>query len=311
MDDTGSLCAYGTTEGAYFQEDGIDIAVSRVDSVVRRILKESNLSHEQITNTIAGITGIDWPEDSDMFITALQEKIKLKSIDVLNDCVIAMFSGTQKSYGASICAGSGVNAVIIRPDGVQFVMGEYFGGEVQGGSMLAYRAMRRIVDSDLGIYPPTKLTELFLSHTGVSEPIGLMKELMKNETGLLKDIQELVPDIIALAGSGDQVTNDLICEYAKETCVYFIAGLKKMDMLSVECDIVLAGGVYKGPNNSLTAKMKKILSETLPNADLIDAKYEPVVGACLLGFLQMEAFTEDMTGKLDVSAQKYGLLREF
>ena len=309
MDHMGNILGFGTADGIYFPKSGVDAAMTIVEHLVQRVLEEASISRDMITLTIAGISGIDWPEDAQTIVTNLEEKLKLNNIMAYNDSVIAMFSGIQKSYGAALCAGSGINAVIIHPNGDQFVMSDYLGQELQGGGALSYRALRKVFDSDLGLAPQTKLTQLFLEFSGLKKPYDLLKESMVNSNAFLRSIIKLFPDILLIAEKGDEVTIKLLNDFADELCDYFIAGLKKMNMLEIEFDIVLAGSIFKGMQNRLVENIVKRLSETFPKGRIVNAKYEPVVGACVMGFLQHNSFTQEVSDRLDRSARKFGLIR--
>ena len=309
MDNSGMVCGYGVTDGAYFPREGMQSAMERIGSLVNRVLGEASVPFDRISNTVAGITGIDWPDDKRKVTAALRETLRLDTVQAHNDCVIALFSGTQKPFGAVLCAGTGVNAAIICPDGRQFVMSDYLGDELQGGSALSYRAARKVFDADLGLLPPTKLTELFLGFTGMDTPYDMLRESIVHYDIFRKRILELVPQIISIANDGDQVTNSLLDEIAQGICDRFVAGLKKMDMLAVECDIVLTGSVFKSERNALVANITARLSEAVPLAHIVNAKYEPVVGACVMGLLQQGSYSREMPERLDISALEHGLIR--
>ena len=309
MDHLGNIYGYGTAEGTYFPKSGLDVAMSIVERLVQRVLLEASIHRDLITETVAGISGIDWPEDAQTIAAVLEEKLKLSNIEAHNDCVIAMFSGTQNRYGAALCAGSGINAVIIRPDGQQFVMSDYLGPELQGGGALSYRALRKVFDSDLGLVPPTMLTQLFLDFAGFDKPYDLLKESMVNSDVFLRSIVKLFPEILSIAEKGDEVTIGLLSNFTDELCNYFIAGLRKMDMLGMEFDIVLAGSIFKGIRNGLVENIVNRLTEAIPKVRIVNAKYEPVVGACVMGFLHNNSFTQEVSDRLETSARKFGLVR--
>ena len=309
MDGQGAIRGYGVTDGAYFPDQGLDVAMSRIDGLVRRVLEESSISHTQVSRVVAGVTGIDWPNDDQKVADALRETLAHDLVEAYNDSVIALFSGTRKPYGAVLCAGTGANAAIICPDGGQFVMSDYMGSELQGGAALSYRALRKVFDADLGLLPPTRLTELFLDFTGAESPFAMLKESIVNSDVFLHSIIPLVPKILAVADSGDQAAMALLSDFSRELCDYFIAGLRKMDMLSEPFDVVLAGSVFKGASNQLVSHIITRLSSDVPRARVINAKYEPVVGACVKGFLRYESFTQQVSDCLDASAREFGLLR--
>lgn len=302
----GFIVGQAVVRGAYFPDEGVEPAVAAIQESVEGALKSAAVDREDIELTVAGIGGVDWPGDDVLVKGALQERLSLGEIFVCNDAVIAFYSGTLRSHGAVINAGTGMNGALIDREGRQFVYGDYMEEKAQGGSALARRAARKVFDGELGLCPPTKLTQLFLGQGEVSTVDALLKRYMTEET-FRKELRFLVPQILMVAESGDAVACGLITEFAEEIVDYIEAGFRKMKMNPEEEEIVLAGSVFKGTENPLTKQVVKRVGERLAGAKVMQAHYEPVVGACIMGLLSLHMEPAEREKGIRESAAVLGL----
>ena len=308
MNENGILSGAGYAGGAYFPRQGVEAAASEMEDAVGQALKQAGIGTDDIAETVAGITGVDFPGDDISIRNVLEKKIG-KKVQIYNDCVIALYGGTLKGTGVIICAGTGLNAAICGRDGENFVFGDYLGRELQGGCAIANRGIRAVFDAALGIGSAEKLTKLFLEFSGADSVDRLLRMYMQD-----RDFQErlrfIVPDLIGLAISGDEATDRLVQKFAEELSVYMIAGLRRVGLLDVPVDIVLAGNVLKGKENPLSGYLMQYINAAAPLSKMIYAKYEPVVGACIMGALRLKCFSAEMEKGLAESAERLSLLRD-
>lgn len=137
----GFIVGQAVTGGAYFPSEGMEPAIAAIQEAAEGALKSAAVAREDIELTVAGIGGVDWPGDDVMVKGALQERLSLGEIFVCNDAVIAFYSGTLRSHGAVINAGTGMNGALIDREGRQFVYGDYMEEKAQGEAR--WRAGRR------------------------------------------------------------------------------------------------------------------------------------------------------------------------
>lgn len=308
MGTDGRIYGTGFEKGAYFPVHGKETALLLMQNAAYKAMEQTGSDISDIEMIVAGVTGVDWQGDDEMIETALRERLPVKEISVCNDCVIALYGGTFSGAGAVICAGTGMNAAICKSGGECFVFGDYLGENLQGATALAQRGARAVFDAGLGIGEAERLTALYLKFSETENADGLLHKYM-TDTAFQDRLRYIVPEIVALAGEGDDTTRRLLERFAEELNVYITAGLRKMGMQDEPIDIVLAGSVFKGKENPLTNHLMRRIREDIPNANVLRAKYEPVVGACVMGMLQKQEFTEEMRRSLSDSAEKMSLLR--
>lgn len=308
MREDGFIMGRATAGGAYFPHEGLESALERMKEAVKEAVRSAGIGKGDIACTVAGVGGIDWPGDDVMIRDALEKALSSGEVFACNDAVIAFYSGAMRSHGAVICAGTGMNGALIDKEGRQFVYGDYMEERTQGGSALSKRALRKVFDAELGLCPPTKLTPLFLGQAEVSNVDALLKRYM-TESGFRRELRFLMPQILMIAQREDEAACALLDEFSGEIIAYIEAGFRKMGMHTEEEEIVLAGSIFKGADNPLTGRVVKGIQERLQGAKVMQARYEPVVGACIMGLIRMGMEPAKREKSIRESAAVLGLLR--
>ena len=108
------------------------------------------------------------------------------------------------------------------------------------------------------------------------------------------------------------MATELVKEFAHDLSRYVYAGLQKYDMLNMNMDVVLSGSVLKGNDNLLTQEITRELRGFAPNSNIINSRFEPVVGAGLSALMMCEDYDhekEKILKKINISAEKFKLIR--
>lgn len=311
IDKIGNILGVGKSRGAYHISDGIDYAMDAISDASNSALKESGVSWDEIDAISAGMTGMDWPEDYKLLKSSLIKTLGIENVQVCNDSIVAMYSGTVKKYGAVLCAGTGLNVAVKSPDSDEFVLGFYIDDKDQGGSALGRRAIRKVFDAEIKLCAPTKLSELFLHNANVKTVDDLLHRYVTDEQ-FEAEAKDMVPQIIDIANNGDLVAIELVKEFAQDLSRYIYAGLHKYDMLDMNMDVVLSGSVLKGNDNLLTQEIVRELKKFAPNSNVINSRFEPVVGAGLSALMMFEDYDhekERIFKNINTSAEKFNLIR--
>lgn len=308
MREDGTIIGTAVTKGAYFPRHGIELALDRMEEASKEVKRLAGIDWEEIAVTVAGITGIDWPGEDKIMEDALRKRLHLEPVIACNDMINALYTVPGISHGMVLCAGTGMNGAIIDETGKQFVYGDYMEDMMQGGSALAVRAIRKVFDAEMGLCGATALTELFLEYAGVDTVDQLLHMFMTKE-GFTDEIRFLMPEIMKLAAGKDQETCRMLEAFAKRTAAFIFAGFRKMGISPREEKIVLAGSVLKGEDNYLTAQIVKEVREREPEASVVMAEYEPVVGACVMGLRALHLDGKETERNIAGSAREKGLLR--
>lgn len=306
MREDGTIVGRAVVGGAYYPKHGIVPAIDRMEEAADLSMKQAGVCREDILITVAGVTGIDWPGEDKMMEDALRKRFRLERIIACNDMINALYTVTGISHGMVLCAGTGMNGAIIDETGRQFVYGDYMEEAMQGGSALAQRAIRKVFDASMGLCGATALTELFLKYAGVDTVDQLLQAFM-TRPGFSEEIRFLMPDILQIAAENDQETCRMLEEFAGRTTEFIIAGFRRMGISPGREKIVLAGSVLKGEHNYLTGQILKKIKEWEPEASVVMAEYEPVVGACVMGLHALHLYGKEAERNIAASAKEKGL----
>lgn len=305
----GNILGSGNSNGACHASTGMKYAMGRVDEAFKRALKAASIRPEEVDMIAAGMTGADWPYEYALLKSALIETTGVKKVKVVNDCIIAMRGGTCKTYGAVICAGTGLNIAVKSADGREHIFGYYINRNTQGGEALGTKAIEAVFDAEAGIVPSTALTELILDYFSISNVDKLLFKFVNGK--LPAKTKDLVPLLFQAADIEDAVALDIIKEFGCNIARYTVAGLRRFDMLQTDIDIVISGGIFKARNPVLKETLNYEIHKDAEKARIINALYEPVAGAVLIALddLYGSSLPDDITGNVLSSSRRLNLIR--
>jgi N-acetylglucosamine kinase-like BadF-type ATPase len=96
-------------------------------------------------------------------------------------------------------------------------------------------------------------------------------------------VHELVPVLFSVARGGDRVARELVARLAAEVVSMATISLRRLNLLQVEADVVLGGGVLTAREPMLNDAISEQLSTMAPRAHVVLSEYPPIVGAVLRG----------------------------
>lgn len=276
----GRILGAGRGPGGCHAITGLGQAMDGAFAAMAGALEAASLGMERIGLLAAGMTGADWPEEYDLLRSALCRRTDLAVVKVCNDCIAAMRGGTEAPCGAVVCAGTGFNAGVVAPDGREFIFGYYVEAGDQGGAALARDAFEAVYAAETGLGPPTSLTGKVLARYGLPTVEVLCRAANAGAGGV--DAQLAVPLVFEAAAEGDAAAARIAARFGRRAGEYAAAGLRRFGLEKTAVDVVLSGGVFKSRSPVMLQALETAVSAAAPRARLVDAAYEPVVGALLL-----------------------------
>jgi N-acetylglucosamine kinase-like BadF-type ATPase len=102
-------------------------------------------------------------------------------------------------------------------------------------------------------------------------------------------LTELSPHVFAAAHDHDSVAMSLIDRLADEVAGFALAALSRLDMLGLEVDVVLGGGLLRAGSALLDERIDATVHAAAPLARLIRATQPPVLGAAVLALDEVGA----------------------
>lgn len=256
-------------------------AVELLSRAVHRLLAQTGIALEQVEMLVAGLNGIDWPGDAQQQEQAIRDRLGIRQVQVVNDCIIALRAETAARYAAVICVGSGTNCAV-RKDDQLFTYGFYIPDEHQGGMALGHWAVQSVFDAEMGLLPETALCPAILEKLNAPTVDALLRR--RAEGGLTPaDYLSLPVTLEQVALAGDAVALNIWREYGRILASYPIARMEKMGLLEEPVQVVLSGSIFKCRVEAFHQAVREALLARAPKAVITPAVYEPIVGAVLMG----------------------------
>ncbi|MBR3795291.1 MAG: hypothetical protein IKK34_04595 [Clostridia bacterium] len=285
----GNILGIGCGAGACHSVIGLEAAAAAIYDASMQAMSAAGITAEQIDVVGAGLTGVDWPHETQLLRQAVSDTLSIpqEKIIVVNDCLIALRAGTSKPSGCILCAGSGLNCAVRHPDGREYTFGFYIEDGCQGGSALGMRTLQAVFDAEAGLCAETALTEKVLRYMACS---NVDEMLFKHVTcGLGPDrILRLPPVLEEAALEGDEVAKGILRVYARDIARYVVVGLRRFDMLNLDMEVVLSGSIFKCRAPELIDTVTDVILSNAPNVTILESIYEPVIGAMLLALDHIE-----------------------
>ena len=299
----GRIAAEATTGGACYFSVGVEKAFAEIGAAFQK----TGVSPKDITRIYGGIAGANWPDEIEMLTREFRTRYGVQDVSVSNDCVAALRGGTDKKDAIILCAGTGFNGAVMTDGRVRHVFNNYVEAGDQGGGALGGRALQAVFESYLGIREKTVLTPMLMEYFGYDEVDALL--LGRDRNRLKFPVKTIAPIIDEAAFKNDTVALDVIVEFSKSVARYALGSLRKYDLKGKDCDVVLSGGVFKSRHPLYTETIAAELRRVSNRARVVNAEYEPVVGAALFGLEEAGAPPEALEA-CKRSARESGLVRK-
>jgi N-acetylglucosamine kinase-like BadF-type ATPase len=171
---------------------------------------------------------------------------------------------------------------------------------------LGSRALQAVLESFLGMREQTVLTPMFMEYYGYTNVDQLL--LGRDRDSLKYPLHTTVKILLEAAQQNDAVALDVIVEFSKSIARYATGSLKKYNLVGKDCDIVLSGGVFKSENPLFFETISAAVHRLSVQAHIVNAEFEPIVGAALLG-LSEAGVPEEAYNVCKKSALALGLTR--
>jgi N-acetylglucosamine kinase-like BadF-type ATPase len=248
-------------------------ALAELDAAITCALSEADAAPGDVVSAGFSLAGADWPEDFEFLEAQMARHLPPSTaIVVVNDAMGALRAGAVD--GVAVVCGTG-SAIGARLGDASWHAS--FWGEGSGALAIGRAALRSIVRSELGMDPPSGLTDAALETFGLSTVDELLHVATRRGAprALLAD---LAPIVLDAADRNDEVAFRLITSAGRTLGEYARVAAHQVGLVDGSFPLVLAGGVFR----HASALLRSEISSALPGAPVVEAPFEPVAGALLL-----------------------------
>lgn len=307
---TGCMLSTSRTNGASHSMHGMKATLDAIQKGIDETLFKLEISKPlDIAMLVSGMTGADWPDEYIVLSESIQSLKLAKNVLVKNDCIIALRGGTSARYGAILIAGTGANCAVKAPDGSEFIYHYYHDDRLQGGIALGRAVLQKIYRAETWREPGTSLKPIVLKHFGVATVDELLRAEVENKLSI-DQIIHIAPFVFEAANQGDLVSIHILREFGVGMAELVTAAFRHFNMTNLEVEVVLSGSIFKGPGTLLSEVILTELRKVVPQVRLVNARYEPVVGAYLMGLEELGIeINQQVMERVEATAQTLGLIR--
>lgn len=264
------------------------VRMTRVRYAAEKALKDAGLALSDIDSVSASCCGADWEFEYGIGRRNLRNTLGVQKVELYNDCIGALRGGTEMRGRdcAVICLGSGANCALHSKEGKEYIYAYYLKDIHQGAGAIGRFVFQAVFDAEAGLGPQTILTDLLLEETGYGGVDELLMAITtgrtENEPKWLPAYKEYGPLLFRAVAMGDAVAAEYLDWLCRDLTRYVTIGARRLAMEDRSFDLVLSGGVPKGGAVMLEL-LQKHVRDALPAVRCLEARFEPVVGALLLG----------------------------
>jgi N-acetylglucosamine kinase-like BadF-type ATPase len=291
-DDQGRILISTRGGGSNWSGEDVTIPMTVVVDTVQKALEPIGLSGQDIAMGVFTLAGADWPEDHTRREEFLGQAGIAQQVKVKNDSFGGLRAGLSKPFGMVLAAGTGMNAATISPDGQEWAFGYYetFGG---AGS-IAEHAFEAVLRAEDGRGQSTALTQLVLQQLNFPTVEAMLRAHILGRVDHGKYLT-ICPLVFDAALAGDRVAVDILVRQGKGLAEYATAMVRRFNMQNQDFEVVLAGSVFKGVGPLLVDTITQEVHREAPKAQIVRARFEPVIGSVLLAY---DAFKISVTDEM-------------
>ena len=255
-------------------------AIDEIERTVNAAIKEAGIGSGEITAAVFSLAGADWPEDFRLLEEAMRTRGYGQNILIVNDAMGALRAGSPDGAGVVVSCGTGAAIGARHPDGR--IWHSSFWQQTQGAGELSLRALQAVYRAELGIDPPTALTERILAFFATRDVEDVLHRMTGRELPRPENWRQLVRPLFEAADEGDEAARRILISHGRTLGDYVIVAARKVGLLETPFTLVLTGGVLRHPSPLLRDSLIGRVQDVIPDVRPISSRFEPVAGAVLL-----------------------------
>jgi N-acetylglucosamine kinase-like BadF-type ATPase len=253
-------------------------ALATIAATTKTALATAGVEPADVVAAAGSLAGADWPEDFELFEREVPRRVGLSCpIAVVNDGLGPLRLGDRSGVGVAVALGTGIAVGARGPSGKTWNASFW----LFSIAILGQRGLQAIYRADLGLGPPTSLTQRLTRHFGVVDTESLLHRLTERQKPVLeKSKREIGTIVLDEDAAGDEVAVGIVDAYASELAGYALVAAKKTS-LTGRFSLVLTGGVLLHRTSSLAARLVEHVREGAGGVVPVVPAVAPVAGSVL------------------------------
>jgi N-acetylglucosamine kinase-like BadF-type ATPase len=146
------------------------------------------------------------------------------------------------------------------------------------------RTLQAVARADLGIDPPTLLTDRALARVGEGSVEGLLRLATRRGPGRWREPAVLAPVLLDTAEDGDPTAIRIVRDHGAALGREALAAARRVGIGDEPFGLALMGGVIRHPGRALSDAITDAVRAGAPRVRVVTPGLEPAAGALLLAF---------------------------
>ena len=272
--------------------DSAAAALANIEYAVMSALQAAHVKASDLVTSVFSMAGADWPEDFAFLQAAMEARGFGRTILVQNDALGVLHAGSSDDTGVSVVCGTGAATGARAPDGRTW-HSSCWQNQTQGSGHLSQKTLDAVYRSELGIEPPTTLTQHTLDFFGLKTVEEVLHLFTRRVNPLLKVSDGLTKILLDEAHKGDLVACHIVQEHGNALGNYALAAARHVGIDGTSFTLVLAGGVFRHHSPLLADTIIARVRTTSPEVRPTRCRFEPIVGVLFTALEAAEVAVDD------------------
>jgi N-acetylglucosamine kinase-like BadF-type ATPase len=285
----GNILAQHIAGPSNFQVMGVEKAARVILSLIKECCNSVGCFPKNIRATTVGLAGAGRPDDKKRMVNGLRrltssKKVPLRNVRIESDALIALEGAFSGGAGIILIAGSGSIAfgkdekgTIHRAGGWGRILGDEGSGFFIGKHALT--VVCRYLD---GRSAPTLLTAMVAKKFGLKTSTDIISAVYKDNL----NIAAIAPLVFEAGEQGDAAASEIIQLASIELAEHVRALVTKIqdgkeETVRRKIPLSFIGGLI-AEETPLTRALRRQISNSFPNIDIVVPMAPPVYGAVLM-----------------------------
>ena len=272
--------------------DSAAAALANIEYAVMSALQAAHVKASDLVTSVFSMAGADWPEDFAFLQAAMEARGFGRTIIVQNDALGVLHAGSSDDTGVSVVCGTGAATGARAPDGRTWHSG-CWQNQIQGSGHLSQKTLDAVFRSELGIEPPTTLTQHILGFFGMNTVEEVLHLFTRRVNPVLKVSDGLTKILLDEANAGDLLARRIVQGHGYALGDYALAAARHVGIEETPFTLVLAGGVFRHPSSLLADEIIARVRTTSPAVRPTRCRFEPIVGVLFTSLEAAEVAVND------------------
>jgi len=289
----GRVLGAARGRGASFSPGEHDSSFEILTRTVRRAARAAGIDPDRgeiARVAVHCLAGADLPVDDRRLQKTLRELGWSPRIVLRNDTFAVLRAGTDRTWGVAVVCGTGLNCAAVSPEGriVRYAALGEISGDGGGGDWLGLHALRAAIRGRDLRGPHSALEREVPAHFGMRTPSEVMEAIYLGRIDHHR-LTELPRLVFRASAAGDAAAGEIVDRLGDEIVAMVTSALRRLRMTRRDTAVVLGGGVARGRDPRLLARIRDGVAAVAPAARVSVVDAPPVIGSALLGLDEIGA----------------------